>query len=125
MSNFSDFFLIFLGGGFGSILRYGVGKWISAFYPSAFPWGTWVVNFLGSLFIGIILVYFSKNPHLQPYKLFLATGFCGGFTTFSTFSYENWSLWSKGDYFTFFLYISSSVFLGVLAVMIGAYLVKE
>jgi CrcB protein len=125
MSNFSEYLLIFIGGGLGSILRFGLGKWITVSFPSLFPWGTWWVNFLGSLLIGIIITYTTKHPHLQHYKLFLATGFCGGFTTFSTFSYENWSLWTKGDYFTSFIYTSSSVFLGIMAAMFGAYLLKE
>jgi len=99
--------LVFIGGGFGSVLRYIIGKYLNN-VESGIPYGTFAANILGSLLIGIILGLAAKNNTLsQNQTLLLATGFCGGFTTFSTFAYEN------------------HVFLiGFLAVFAGMYLVK-
>jgi CrcB protein len=81
--------LVFIGGGFGSVLRFVLGKWLNN-SENGIPYGTFVANVLGSLLIGFILGYAAKNDALsQNSTLLLATGFCGGFTTFSTFAYEN------------------------------------
>ena len=81
--------LVFVGGGFGSVARYFVGKWLNNI-ENAIPYGTMLSNVLGSLLIGIILGYLSKTSNMsESQSLLLATGFCGGFTTFSTFAYEN------------------------------------
>lgn len=81
--------LVFIGGGFGSTLRYLLSSYLND-YENGVPYGTLAANVLGSLLIGIILGLALKNETLsQNTVLFLATGFCGGFTTFSTFAYEN------------------------------------
>ena len=116
--------LVFIGGGFGSVLRYGIGHYLNA-SSTGFPYGTLVANVLGSLFIGLILGLAAKNNTLsQSQSLLLATGFCGGFTTFSTFAYENHLFLKSGDFMTFALYSISSFILGFLAVFMGLYLVK-
>lgn len=116
--------LVFLGGGLGSILRFILGKWFNN-PESNLPYGTFVANVLGSLIIGLILGYAAKNQSLtQEQTLFLATGFCGGFTTFSTFAYENQEFLKSGDLSAFALYSIGSFGLGILAVVIGMYLVK-
>lgn len=93
--------LVFIGGGLGSSLRYIVGKWLN---PNALiPYGTFVANVLGSLLIGVILGWAIKNNALNnPVNLLIGVGFCGGFTTFSTFSFENYALLKSGDYLPFF-----------------------
>ena len=81
-----QFLLVFLGGGFGSGLRYIIGKYLNS-TETGIPYGTFAANIIGSLLIGIILGLAAKNDALsQNQTLLLATGFCGGFTTFSTFA---------------------------------------
>ena len=81
--------LVFVGGGFGSVLRYVIGKWLNT-ADGGFPFGTFTANIVGSILIGIILGLAAKgNIFNQNQTLLLATGFCGGFTTFSSFAYEN------------------------------------
>jgi CrcB protein len=113
--------LVFIGGGFGSVARYLLGKFLNS--GEGIPWGTFAANILGSLLIGIILGLAVKNETLtQSQTLLLATGFCGGFTTFSTFAYENYSLLKSGDFMTFALYTIASFAVGFLAVFGGMYL---
>ena len=117
--------LVFIGGGSGSVLRYLIGKYFNQVEHNVFL-GTFMVNILGSLFIGLLFGLAEKSHVLTPNQtLLLATGFCGGFTTFSTFALENSSLIKSGNYFMLFLYISSSVVLGILAVFLGMYLSRE
>ena len=116
--------LVFLGGGFGSVLRYLIGKYLNS-PESGIPYGTFAANILGSLFIGIILGLVAKNDALsQNQTLLLATGFCGGFTTFSTFAYENHVFLKNGDFITFAFYTIASFVVAFLAVFAGMYLVK-
>lgn len=116
--------LVFFGGGIGSVSRYLLSKWVNNFETSL-PYGTMLSNVLGSLLIGLILGYLAKTPHLsQSQSLLLATGFCGGFTTFSTFAYENHIFFKNGDYLHFFAYTTSSLVLGFTAVFFGLYLSK-
>ncbi len=118
-------FLVFIGGGSGSVLRYLIGKYFNQVEHNVFL-GTFMVNILGSLFIGLLFGLAEKSHVLTPNQtLLLATGFCGGFTTFSTFALENSSLIKSGNYFNLFLYISSSVILGILAVFLGMFLSKQ
>ena len=112
-----NFLLVALGGGIGSILRYGVSLMINAKY---FPWPTLVVNIIGSFIIGLILALSIKEESfLYNWKLFLATGVCGGFTTFSAFSLENMELLQSGKYFLAATYIVVSVVLGIAAAFLG------
>lgn len=116
--------LVFIGGGFGSVARYFMGKWLNNL-ESAIPYGTMLSNVLGSLLIGIILGYLAKNATIsETHSLLLATGFCGGFTTFSTFAYENHLFLKNGDYFSFLPYTLGSLIFGFLAVFVGLYISK-
>ncbi|WP_299099443.1 fluoride efflux transporter CrcB [uncultured Winogradskyella sp.] len=116
--------LVFLGGGFGSSLRYIIGKWLNN-SETGIPYGTFAANIIGSLLIGIILGLAAKNDTLsQSQTLLLATGFCGGFTTFSTFAYENHIFLKSGDFMSFAIYTIASFIIGFLAVFLGMYLAK-
>ena len=116
--------LVFLGRGFGSVLRYVIGKYLNN-AENGIPYGTFVANVLGSLLIGLILGFAAKNNTLsQNQTLLLATGFCGGFTTFSTFAYENHVFLKSGDFTSFATYTIASFVIGFLAVFAGMYLVK-
>ncbi len=116
--------LVFLGGGIGSSLRYYVGKYLNS-SETGIPYGTFAANIVGSFIIGIILGLALKNNSLsQNTILFLATGFCGGFTTFSTFAYENHIFLKTGDFMSFALYTCGSFVVGFAAVFLGMWLVK-
>ncbi|HCY81005.1 MAG TPA: fluoride efflux transporter CrcB, partial [Xanthomarina gelatinilytica] len=96
--------LVFIGGGIGSVLRYVLGKYLNS-YQTGIPYGTFIANILGSLLIGIILGLAAKNNSIsQNHTLLLATGFCGGFTTFSAFAYENHIFLKAGDFTSFAMY---------------------
>ena len=116
--------LVFVGGGFGSVLRYIIGKWLNN-SENGIPYGTFAANIIGSLLIGVILGYAAKNETLSHSStLLLATGFCGGFTTFSTFAYENHLFLKSGDFTSFAFYTIASFVVGFLAVFAGMYIVK-
>lgn len=116
--------LVFLGGGFGSVLRYIIGKYLNS-PQNGIPYGTFAANILGSLLIGIILGLATKSNSLSENQtVLLATGFCGGFTTFSTFAYENHVFLKSGDFTNFALYTIISFVIGFLAVFLGMFLVK-
>jgi len=115
---------VFIGGGFGSVLRFLIGKWLNN-SENGIPYGTFAANILGSFLIGFILGYAAKSDALsQNHTLLLATGFCGGFTTFSTFAYENHIFLKSGDFTSFAFYTIASFVVGFLAVFAGMYLVK-
>lgn len=114
--------LVFIGGGFGSVLRFLIGKSLNS-HESGIPYGTFLANILGSLLIGFILGYALKNNSLNENQtLLLATGFCGGFTTFSTFAYENHLFLKSGDFTSFAVYTIASFIIGFLAVFLGMWL---
>lgn len=120
-----QFLLVFVGGGFGSVLRFIIGKYLNN-PANGIPYGTFAANILGSLLIGIILGLALKNNTLsQNQILFLATGFCGGFTTFSTFAYENHIFLKSGDFMSFAIYTIASFVFGFVAVFLGMYVVKS
>ena len=120
-----SFLLVFLGGGLGSALRYLVASVMNQ-YSKVLPFGTFTVNILGCLLIGIILGYTQRENTLTSNQtLLLATGFCGGFTTFSAFANENLELIKNGEIFNFSVYTIGSILVGVLAVFIGFYLTNR
>ncbi|HLG40515.1 MAG TPA: fluoride efflux transporter CrcB [Chitinophagaceae bacterium] len=117
--------LIGLGGGIGSIARYLCQRWFNENYPHPFPWGTFVVNLAGCFLIGVIYAASEKSTFLTPQiRLLLITGFCGGFTTFSTFAFENMNLLRSGDTVYFLFYTIGSVVLGIVGVFAGVTIMK-
>ena len=100
--------------------------WVSKMYPFTFPLGTFIVNIFGCFLIGLFYELSEKGNVLTPdWRLALTTGLCGGFTTFSTFGYENMNLLRTGDYLYFGLYAVGSVLLGITAVYLGVFTIKQ
>ncbi len=117
--------LIGLGGGVGSILRYLTSVIINRNYDSKFPLATILVNIIGSLLIGITLGYLQKNNIGDSnWKYIMAIGFCGGFTTFSAFAWENANLMNNGLTVLSMIYILTSIVTCILAVFAGVWVVK-
>lgn len=113
---------IFLGGGAGSVLRYLLTIGISRSGGMNFPWGTLAVNVLGCVLIGVFYTLTSRIHVSNEIRLMLTVGLCGGFTTFSTFSNESMQLLKSGLYPSFFVYVIGSVVMGILGVMLGAWM---
>ena len=117
--------LIGLGGGIGSIGRYLVQVLITRHFGSTFPAGTLLVNITGCFIIGLLFGLVNRHAWLTlEWRLFLITGICGGYTTFSSFSYESISLIREGNYLYFISYVLLSVALGLLATFGGAALAR-
>ncbi|MFQ5646674.1 MAG: fluoride efflux transporter CrcB [bacterium] len=119
-----NYLYIGLGGFFGAISRYQITKWVSQGWPGKMPYGTLAVNVLGSFIIGILLGL-SLIRERESLKLFLATGFLGALTTFSTFSYETVGLISSGDTGKAGLNIVLNVIFSVSAAGLGLWLTRS
>lgn len=114
--------LVFLGGGLGSVIRFSLSKWISSLHNHHFPWGTLVVNVVACLVLGWIIGLADHKHIVSPSaRLFWTVGFCGGFSTFSTFSSETLELIQSGLTASLVLYIAGSVLLCVAATYAGLY----
>lgn len=109
---------VFLGGGMGSLVRYGFGIYFSS-SESGFPIATFISNIIACLILGILIASQLKNNLSDNQGLLLMTGFCGGFSTFSTFSSESMKLFQSQQYALGLFYIGSSIILGLLAVYLG------
>jgi len=117
--------LVGIGGMIGSIARYLAASLLTRIFPSAFPYGTFVVNLVGCLLIGVVMGSAERFEWVSAeWRLFLATGLCGGFTTFSSFSFENIALLRDGDFLTFGVYSVASFFLGLAATCLGLVLTR-
>ena len=119
------FVYIGLGGFFGAIGRYSISKWVANKYSSSFPYGTLVVNLIGSFLLGFLLTYFLDKSTLRPiYRTAIATGFLGALTTFSTFGFETIVLFEEESYRLAFFNIFSNLILGLMLVFIGIKIAK-
>ena len=113
------------GGFIGTCGRFLIGKWAGGMYHGAFPMGTFLVNIIGCFIIGLFFGLLERAHVMTPGEnVLLITGFCGGFTTFSSFADDMWVLGSKGDWVTFALYLGLIVVLGVLLVWGGRALIR-
>lgn len=121
--------LIALGGATGALARYHLGLWVAARaggFAHGAPVGTFVINVTGSFLLGVIaMAGLTRGEVVTPeWRLLLGVGFCGAFTTFSTFSVETWTMLQKGQVFEAVVYVGASNALGLLAVVAGASLVR-
>ncbi len=120
--------ILFIGAGsfLGGVARYLLSQAVQSSANSSFPWGTMVVNVAGCLLIGILYGLFERN-HVgnEALRMFLTVGFCGGFTTFSTFVHENYALLGDGNFLHAVLYPVLSFALGLLAAGIGHLIVRN
>jgi len=116
------FLMVFLGGGLGSVVRFSLSKWVNALHTHEFPWGTLVVNVAACFVLGLIIGLADHKQIISPSaRLFWTVGFCGGFSTFSTFSNESLVLLQGGFTTSLLLYITFSLLLCVAATYIGLY----
>jgi CrcB protein len=119
-----DFILVGIGSGIGGICRYLMSVIIGHAH-NGFPWGTFTANIAGCLFIGILWGVTNRYPNMsQAFTLMLMVGFCGGFTTFSTFSKEGLAMLQSNNYIPFLIYTLGSVTLGLMAVGLGYVVTK-
>jgi CrcB protein len=120
-----EFIAVFVGSGLGGLLRFFISKWIDSWHYNNFPWGTFVVNIIACFILGFII---GLSDHKQiltnTVRLFITVGFCGGFSTFSTFSNETLSMFQQGNYLTAFINILGSVLLCLTATF-GGLLIAE
>lgn len=119
---FKTIILIAIGGSVGSVLRYLTSLFVNKYFASAFPLATFIANVLGCFLIGFIIGMLNKHQLADtPLKWLLVTGFCGGFTTFSAFGFENVSLMQSGNAAMAFAYVAASVVAGLAAVWLGLF----
>ena len=126
--NAKAFLLVGAGGAFGSMARYGASYVISRLttppdpHAVVFPYATLTINIVGSFIIGILFGLMGRHQLTPGFWLLLASGFCGGFTTFSTFALENVTLMQKGQSVMAILYVGISVVIGLLLCRVGMWL---
>lgn len=114
-----NYFIVFLGAGFGGMARYWGSGFVYNFLPTTFPYGTLFVNILGSFIIGIVMFYLDANELIGTgIKVFLTIGFSGALTTFSTFSLETINLLKEREYFL----ASSNIILNVLLTLLALFI---
>jgi CrcB protein len=119
--------LVFIGGGIGSALRHGVNISAARLIGLGFPWGTLIVNVVGSLVMGLLTAWFAFRGEgilSQHARLFLTTGILGGFTTFSTFSLDTALLWERGVPLVAAGYVVASLVVSIAGLFFGLWLVR-
>ena len=120
------FWAVAVGAAAGGVSRYYLSFAVQQRLGAAFPWGTLLINVTGSLLLGFLMRYALATPSVSPeLRLLLTTGFCGGYTTFSTFSYETVMMLEDGQYARAATYAAGSVFVALLATAGGFILARE
>ena len=117
-----SYLYVAVGGAIGAVLRFAVGGWVTTWVDPGFPWATFVVNLSGSLLLGLLLGVLPDLATAPELRALLAVGFCGAFTTFSTFSYETVALLQDGSYGLAGAYTGGSVLLAVFGVATGLWI---
>jgi len=112
-------FLIFVGAGMGGLARYAVGNWVQAATGPTFPWGTLLINVSGSLLLTFLYALLEGTAAPPEWRALLGIGLCGGYTTFSTFSYETARLLQDGEWERALLYVVGSVVVSLAAAFVG------
>ncbi|HEV8718745.1 MAG TPA: fluoride efflux transporter CrcB [Candidatus Binatia bacterium] len=115
-----EYLVISLGGALGCNTRYLVSNWAAQRFGTTFPYGTFIINVSGSFFLGLFMAYLRDRGFIHPhYRLFFATGFAGGYTTFSTFMYESLRLVQDGSVLFGLLNMLGSMMVGLLGALVG------
>ena len=122
----THFLVVFLGGGLGAGMRHLTGLAALRWFVPGYPWGTIFVNIVGSLAMGIFIALLGRKIQAtNELRLLIATGFLGGFTTFSAFSLDFAVMWERGATTTAFLYVMASVVLSLTALFAGLWLARS
>jgi fluoride exporter len=122
------FLIVFFGAGIGGCLRYGVNLGTARYWGLGFPWGTLIVNIIGSAAMGAIVAWLAvraEHPLSEQARLFLTTGILGGFTTFSAFSLDAVALWERGDMGLAMAYLAASIVLSIGGLAVGLMLARS
>ncbi|GAB3246094.1 fluoride efflux transporter CrcB [Larkinella harenae] len=119
----NPFWLVFVGGGLGSVARYGVGRYVQPLFKTAYPAGTLIVNVVASLILGFLVGWLTARASgRETYRLLIGVGFCGGFSTFSTFSTDTLFLMQTGRWLAAVSNVVLNVVFCLLASLAGLYL---
>ncbi|HXC37593.1 MAG TPA: fluoride efflux transporter CrcB [Burkholderiales bacterium] len=119
------YLIVFAGAGVGGAMRHGMNELVSNLAGTRFPWGIMAINVSGSLLLGLFAGYFAfKGEASQHWRLFLTTGICGGYTTFSTFSLDTVLLWERGEATMAIVYVVASVLISIAALVLGMWAMR-
>jgi fluoride exporter len=123
--SYLNYLTVFVGAGIGGVFRYMLSAFVQKQFPPYFPFGTLAVNLIGSIILGFMIFGLDEKELISPtLKLFIGIGFCGGFTTFSTFSLETYSLIRNAEFLIAGINILANVILTILGIYI-AYLISR